>query len=215
MAQSAHGSTLSVALDGTTSLPEGHVAAIVTYLVMDKPADPRAEPPGCDAFALSALQGRDAALYRALFRLVGERWLWFSRLRLNDAALANLLDHADVAAFALMAGDAPVGLLELDWREDGACELAFFGLAETHIGRGAGRWLMNRAVEQAWTRPIRRFWVHTCTLDHPDALGFYQRSGFRAYKRGIEIAPDPRLAGLMPETAAPHVPLIPPDVSAD
>ncbi len=215
MAPPSHGSTLSVALDGTTPLPDGHVAAIVTYLAMEKPPVPRADPTGRDAFALRALHGHDAALYRALFRSLGERWLWFSRLRLDDAALASLLDDADVAAFALMAGNDPAGLLELDWRDDGACELAFFGLTEAHIGRGAGRWLMNRAIEQAWARPIRRFWVHTCTLDHPDALGFYQRSGFHAYKRGIEIVPDPRLTGLMPQTAAPHVPLIPASPSAD
>jgi hypothetical protein len=67
---------------------------------------------------------------------------------------------------------------------------------------------MNRAIERAWARPIHRFWVHTCTLDHPGALGFYIRSGFRPYARRVEVADDPRLVGLAPRTSAPHVPII-------
>jgi hypothetical protein len=45
-------------------------------------------------------------------------------------------------------------------------------------------------------------------LDHPDALAFYIRSGFRPFRRQIEITDDPRLTGVLPETAAPHVPII-------
>ena len=69
---------------------------------------------------------------------------------------------------------------------------------------------MNRAVELAWSRPIRRFWAHTCTLDHPSALGFYKRSGFRPFRRQVEVAEDPRLSGLAPMDAAAHVPLLAP-----
>ena len=76
------------------------------------------------------------------------------------------------------------------------------------IGSGAGRWLMNRALELAWSRPVSRFWVHTCTLDHPSAVAFYERSGFRAFRQQIEIADDPRLDGTAPRGAARHVPII-------
>lgn len=61
------------------------------------------------------------------------------------------------------------------------------------IDSGAGRWLMNRALELAWSHPVDRVWVHTCTFDHPSAPAFYQRSGFRAFRRQIEIADDPRI----------------------
>jgi hypothetical protein len=72
--------------------------------------------------------------------------------------------------------------------------------------RRAGRWLMNRALEFSWSRPIARVWVHTCTFDHPAALAFYQRSGFRAFRRQIEVADDPRLDGTAPRDVARHVP---------
>ena len=82
------------------------------------------------------------------------------------------------------------------------------GWVASVAGGGAARWLMNRAIERAWSRPIRRFWVHTCTLDHPNAPGFYQRSGFTPFRRQVEIADDARLSGLVPMSSAPHVPVI-------
>jgi hypothetical protein len=50
--------------------------------------------------------------------------------------------------------------------------------------------------------------VHTCNLDHPGALAFYVRTGFKPYQRQIEIADDPRLAGVLSRSAAPHVPVL-------
>jgi GNAT superfamily N-acetyltransferase len=131
-------------------------------------------------------------------------------LKLSTGALEAIIQHPKVEIFSLTVGGRDEGLLELDFREDRECELAFFGVTSRCIGRGAGRVLMNAAIERAWSHPIRRFWVHTCTLDHPAALQFYIRSGFRPYRRQIEIADDPRLSGLIPETAAPHVPIIRP-----
>jgi GNAT superfamily N-acetyltransferase len=86
--------------------------------------------------------------------------------------------------------------------------LAYFGVTSKLLGSGAGRWLMDRALELAWSRPVERIWVHTCTFDHPAALSFYQRAGFRPFRRQIEIADDPRLDGTAPCHVAKHVPII-------
>jgi hypothetical protein len=67
---------------------------------------------------------------------------------------------------------------------------------------------MNRAMERAWSHQVTRVWVHTCSFDHPAALAFYQRSGFRPFRRQVEIADDPRLDGTAPRDAAKHVPVI-------
>ena len=99
-------------------------------------------------------------------------------------------------------------MLELDFRDAGQCELVFFGVTAKLIGGGAGRWLMNRALELSWSRPITRVWVHTCTFDHPSALGFYQRAVFRPFRRQVEISDDPRLDGSAPRDVARHVPII-------
>jgi GNAT superfamily N-acetyltransferase len=193
--------------NGYHAVPRGKLATVVTSLEMLSPIPARAERSD-ESWALRRVAHPEPAWYRELFRRIGAEWLWHSRLALTQDSLAAILEHPDNEVYVLAIGDRDEGLLELDFREPGQCELAFFGLTETMQGRGAGRWLMNRAIERAWARPIERFWVHTCTFDHPGALAFYQRSGFHAYARQIEISDDPRLIGLVPSTAAAHIPLI-------
>jgi len=192
--------------DGLHEVPPGHTASVVTYLEMlsEAPMRPCADLP----MRLQRVARPDPDWYLRLFRRVGDPWLWFGRLEMARADLEALLADPLVHVHAVMDGDAEVGLLELDFRVHGQCELAYFGLVSEAVGGGAGRWMMNRAIRLAWAEGITRFHVHTCTLDHPAALEFYRRSGFAAYTREIEIAPDPRLIGLIPEGAAPHVPLI-------
>ena len=193
--------------DGYSDIPAGKIAAVVTCLEMLSPAALRSEPNG-HGFTLERVEKPGADWYRDVYRRVGEPWLWFSRLRMPEATLEAIIRDPAVEIHALKAGGTDEGLLELDFRREGECELAFFGVTLDLLGTGAGRFLMNRAIERAWARPIRRFWVHTCTLDHPDALAFYLRSGFVPYKRQIEIAADPRLTGDAPKSAAPHVPML-------
>lgn len=193
--------------NGFFNVPPGKVAAVVTYLEMLKKPSLR-QGPSQDSWRLEHANFPDLHQYRALFRLVGQDWLWFSRLYLNDDELAQILNHPLYDTYKFVVDDQPQGLLELDYRTEGECEISFIGLAGDMIGKGAGRWLMNRSLDIAWSRPIRRLWLHTCTFDHPRAVQFYVRSGFRPYHRQIEIADDPRLDGLLPITTAPHVPLI-------
>ncbi|HWD68309.1 MAG TPA: GNAT family N-acetyltransferase, partial [Caulobacteraceae bacterium] len=146
--------------------------------------------------------------YRALFRLVGSDWLWTSRIFMSDEELGAVLGDEAVEVYVVRRESRDIGLMELDFREPGQCELAFLGLDAANTGKGLGRALINRAIDEAWSRPIRRLWVHTCTFDHPSALGFYVRSGFTPYAFMVEVLPDPRLTGQLPPQAAPHVPLI-------
>ena len=194
-------------LDGYTDLPPGKLATLVTYLAMTAPPDRMPAPAPADVAIHPYTPERDA--YRALFREIGENWLWTGRLRLDDAALDALLADPGFERFALYVGDRPAGLLELDFRGDDACELAYFGLVPDAVGKGNGRFLMDFAILRAFARPISRFFVHTCHFDHPGALAFYRRSGFVPCKLAIEIMDDPRLGGLLPQGAAPHVPFIP------
>ena len=193
-------------LNGYTDLPAGTIAAVVTYLEMREP--PAVPPPQPGRWSLAPLAG-DVERYRAVFGRVGEPWLWFTRLVMSEAGLRSIIGDPRVKAFALHEDGRDLGLLELDFRQPGECELSFFGVVPEAIGRGFGRVLMAEALRRAWEAPIERLWVHTCTLDHPRALGFYMRSGFRPYKRAVEIADDPRLKGYLPATAAAHMPPLP------
>jgi GNAT superfamily N-acetyltransferase len=157
---------------------------------------------------LARIEAPQTLWYRELFRRVGEPYLWSSRLTLGNEELRAILDDPRYEVFAFRGGERDEGLVELDFRRSGECELVFFGVTSAFVGSGAGRWLMNRTLERTWSKPIGRFWVHTCDLDHPAALAFYERSGFRPYKRQVEIFDDPRATGVFPPTAALDVPLI-------
>lgn len=99
-------------------------------------------------------------------------------------------------------------MVELDFRQPAACEISYFGLVPELAGQGHGRWLMAETLARAWNRGVERVWLHTCTLDHPGALGFYRAQGFVAIKRTIETFPDPRTSGVLPRDAAPQIPLL-------
>lgn len=200
--------SIPISLTGITDLPPGKIAAIVTSLEMFAPPAKRADPPGLSGFSLEPIGRDDVTRYLAIYRVLGERWMWFSRLIKPVAEIEAILADPAVEFFAVRADGRDVGLLELDFRVAGEGELSFFGLDETVLGRGAGRWLMNRALERAWAQPISRFWVHTCTLDHQSAPEFYQRSGFTVFKRSVEVDDDPRLAGHMPRGSVRHHPVI-------
>ena len=191
---------------GMHSVAAGSVAMVVTHLKMIAAAPLRgaALPDGLEFAPLA----RDPDIYRDLFRRVGQDWLWFGRLTLSDLELCHIIEDDAVQIWTLLKDGQPEAILELDFRQSGACELAYFGLTSKLIGTGAGAFLMDRAIETAWSRPIDRFTVHTCTLDSPQALSFYERSGFQPVKREIEVDADPRVLGLYPKTTAPHVPIL-------
>jgi GNAT superfamily N-acetyltransferase len=171
---------------------------------------PPLRPLPASELRLEQWQAPTADRYRTLYRRIGEPWLWFSRLALNDTDLLHIIHDPAVRIFAALdRRGIEVGILELDFRQAGQCEIAFFGLVPELAGKGHGKWLMAMALQLGWAEAdVQRMWVHTCTLDGPQALAFYQRSGFTAYQRQLETFPDPRLHGLIPRDAAPHIPLI-------
>jgi GNAT superfamily N-acetyltransferase len=189
-----------------TLLPDGELAAVVTYLEMRTPPDRDATT---SPLSLKRVEVPQPEHYRELFRLIGAPWLWFSRLVLDDAHLAAIIQHPKVELYSVLDETGrEVGMLELDFREAHECELAFIGLIPELSGKGHGRWLLAQAVRRAWREGVDRVHVHTCSLDHPAALSAYRRAGFIPYKRAIERFPDPRLLGVLPKDSAPQIPLL-------
>lgn len=190
-------------------VPAGELAAVVTRLEMLAPPRPRPMPAA--PFRLARWRSAEPARYRALFARVGTPWLWYSRLVMDDARLGAIL--ADPAYEIHVVADrqgVELGLLELDFRQAETCNIAFFGLVPEITGRGVGGWLMAHALALGWRANVRRMWVHTCSLDHPAALGFYRKWGFAPYARALETFPDPRLTGVLPRDAAPQIPIVEP-----
>ena len=200
--------TILLSLDGYTDLPPGKIANVVTFLERtDRPGPARPPAPG---LAIAEVRQPDAAWYRALYRRIGGNWLWFSRAVMSDDELAALIARPTTTVLALQRSSDPIGLAELDFSQPGEVEIVTFGVVPEATGTGAARVLMDGTLANAFRHGIRRVWLHTCTFDHPAAVRFYVREGFRAFKFAIEVSDDPRLTGFLREDAAPHVPLIRP-----
>jgi len=186
-------------------LRPGEVGAVVTFLEMtERPALP---PMPGSPLRLDRWDAVDPARYRQLFARVGGRWLWYSRLAMDDQRLRATV--AEVHAVVDEDG-AEAGMIELDFREPGECLIRFLGLVPELAGRGHGKWLFAQTLALAWRPGVRRVHVNTCTLDHPAALPSYLKAGFRAYRRAFETFPDPRLTGLLPADVAPQLPVVDP-----
>ena len=166
----------------------------VTYLQMlERPGGSAPQAPaGVTLERIPAAALGDLAQYRSLYRRVGDPWQWVARRLLDDAALRSVFDDPRYDLFYAVAAGAPIGFAELDRRESGSVEIRYFGLIEEWIGRGAGRWFLRAIFDLAWSDPaVKRVWLHTCELDHPGALGFYQRGGLVVYGEGVEDYVDP------------------------
>jgi hypothetical protein len=131
--------------DGYSDIPAGKIAAVVTHLEMTARASRRNDPPGAPSAPWTLRKVDTPALhwYRDLHRRVGEEWLWFSRARMNDAELAAVIHAPGVEVYALVVDGHDEGLLELDFREAGQCELVYFGVTAKLIGSGAARFVMH------------------------------------------------------------------------
>ena len=185
---------------------DGELAAVVTFLEM---REAPAEPVPSSALTLRRLEQPEPGEYRELFRRVGARWLWFSRLVMDDARLSAIIGDPKVELYAVADSDGgDCGMVELDFRKAGECELAFIGLVPELAGQGHGRWLLAEALRLTWRDDVERVHVHTCTLDHPAALATYLRAGFTPFRRSVERFPDPRLIGVLPLDCAPQVPVL-------
>jgi GNAT superfamily N-acetyltransferase len=156
------------------------VQVTVYYLGMDAHNGCRAAPPRSGLTVLHA-QMPTVAYYRYLYNSVGKDYYWYTRGRMPDAELAASLQHPDHEVQVLHVDGTPAGFAELDCRTS-EVELLQFGLMPEFIGQGLGKYFLQWTIDHVFTRKAKRFWLHTCTLDHPAALPNYMKAGFTKYK---------------------------------
>lgn len=150
-----------------------------TYLEMSDPAQLRAARGDDPRVRMEHVGHCPASFYRYLYLAVGERWHWRDRAEWSDARIRERLDDPHVSLGVMYVEGAPAGWVELERHDDGAVEIAYFGLLPEYAGRGLGKRFLTWAVERAWSGGASRVWLHTCTLDSPHALPNYLARGFR------------------------------------
>lgn len=186
----------------------GRYRSVVTYLEMRSP--PRLEPRRQAMPETRIVHWQRPSLedYLALFRRVGDRWLWHGRLELTPDEIERVIQAPATEIFRLEADGDAVGFCELDRSRPSEVEIGYFGVIPECLGQGLGEHLMREVLARVWTADeLGRLWLHTCTEDDPRALSFYRRMGFVPYREETVWVHDPRLRGLLPRSAGPHVPI--------
>jgi GNAT superfamily N-acetyltransferase len=176
---------------------------VITHLEMtERPKRPTVPaPPG--KLALMRVDSPSVEFCRYLYNSVGEPWFWWERRKMPDDELQRNIGDPKVEVYVLYVQGEPGGYVELDRRPEPTIDFAYFGIFPRFVGRGFGPYLLNWAVDQAWSYGPRRLIVNTCTLDHPKALRTYQKVGFVPYRQERKTIVDPRAAGLIPAHRQP------------
>jgi GNAT superfamily N-acetyltransferase len=155
----------------------------ITYLEMlHRPNLTRVQPRGFK-LALMRAENPPVSFYRYLYDAIGGEWQWLDRKRLSDTQLLAIISDERVEVSVLYSAGVPAGFVELDFRKKNEANINYLGLMPDFIGNGLGRFLLHWAIEDAWSREIKRLTINTCTLDHPGALPLYQSAGFAPYAR--------------------------------
>jgi GNAT superfamily N-acetyltransferase len=159
---------------------------VTTYLEMRSPGQLRPKPFKDARFQIREEAKRDWRFNRDLYFHVGEQWQWIEKRPWTDEQWQEYAAAAALRTFAAYLGDKVAGYYELRRDTEGGVEIAYFGLLPEFIGRGLGGGLLTSAIEEAWSRcggiAPARVWVHTCNLDHPQALANYEARGMVVYK---------------------------------
>jgi GNAT superfamily N-acetyltransferase len=158
---------------------------VTIYLEMHSPDQLRPKRWADGRFLIRERIEPDWRFNRDLYLAVGQMWSWNDKRLWNDEQWKEYGLEAELRTFEAHYDGSLAGYYELRPDDEGGVEIAYFGLLPGFIGRGLGGALLTSAIEDAWrtTSSVSRVWVHTCTLDHPSALGNYQARGMVIYKQ--------------------------------
>lgn len=138
----------------------------------------RQTPQPREGFQILTVLNPSVNYYRFLYNAIGENYRWLSRRKMSDVELESIIQHPQISIYVLHIDGSPAGYAEVDRRQDPDAELVQFGLMEEYHGRGLGTWFLEWVIDKVWSDTPNRFWLHTCSLDHPAALTMYQKAGF-------------------------------------
>ena len=165
----------------------------VTELEMTVPPLVRAQPPHWAKPAILKAENIPLSYYRYLYDQVGRPYHWAIRTNMDDASLGREIHSENVEIYVLYLKGAPAGFYELQRSSKDAHYLIYFGLMRTWHGMGVGKFFLSHAIDTLWSAEPKTNRRGTCTLDHPAALGLYQKAGFKPvaqWKKEREVFAD-------------------------
>ena len=139
-----------------------------------------------DNVEINLLIPSDFQLNKFLYKQIGKRHYWVDRLIWTDQDWIKYVSRFDLYTYILKVNNEIAGFFEFIFhKEKFEIEIAYLGLLEEYFGKKLGGYLLSEAIKISWTFEIHRIWVHTCSLDHKNALNNYLARGMSIFNSQI------------------------------
>ena len=136
-----------------------------------------------EVYSLNLLDPINFQLNKFFYKSIGQKHQWIDRLIWSETQWINYVSNSKVKTYIFKYKKDLAGFFELIFHsEKNEIELAYFGLLEEYQNKKLGSYLLSQAIKKSFSKNIDRFWVHTCSLDHKNALNNYIARGMKTFK---------------------------------
>ena len=130
---------------------------------------------------LELVDNKNYELNEFFYKQIGKKHQWVDRLAWNEKDWIKYTTNENLKTYILKEDEELVGYFELIFDKN-ECEIGYFGILEEYIGISFGSYMLSEAIKIAFQKKVKRIWVHTCSLDHQNAILNYQARGMNIFK---------------------------------
>ncbi|MDA9604805.1 GNAT family N-acetyltransferase [Candidatus Pelagibacter sp.] len=139
-------------------------------------------------YSITLLKPKDFQLNKFFYKEIGKNCHWVDRLIWTDLNWSNYISDERLHTYILKDNDEIAGYFEIVFKNDTKdTEIAYFGILEEYFGKKLGGYLLSEAIKKSFSMGFSRVWVHTCSLDHKNALNNYLSRGMKIFKSEVLI----------------------------
>ncbi len=137
-------------------------------------------------YSLSLINPINFQLNKFFYKNIGKKHKWVDRLTWSEEKWISYVSSKNVNSYVFKEKNDLVGFFELIFHpENKETEIAYFGILEEYQNKKLGSFLLSEAIKKSFVNNTKRVWVHTCSLDHKNALGNYISRGMKIFKTEI------------------------------
>ena len=134
-------------------------------------------------YLIELVNPKDFQLNKFFYKKIGKNCQWIDRLVWTDLNWIDYISNDQLSTYILKDKSEIAGYFELLFNKDTKeAEIAYFGILEEYYGKKLGGYLLSEAIKSSFNMGCERVWVHTCSLDHKNALLNYQSRGMKIFK---------------------------------
>ena len=159
---------------------------IRSYLEINSFQDLKEVPKPSKDYSLKLLDPINFQLNKFFYKNIGKKHKWIDRLVWSESKWIDYVSDKKVKTYVFKHRDDLAGFFELIFHsEKKEIEIAYFGLLEEYQNKKLGSYLLHEAIKKSFVSNTNRVWVHTCSLDHKNALNNYIARGMKVFKTEI------------------------------